>query len=177
MKWKRIIFNQHAMTLIELLVTLTLVVVVSTLLAAIFKEGLVSYDRTVSEADLQLSVRHQSDVIVEDIRLSKIAVIDGESYPQTQSEPAKLTLFTGTSESPETITYILDGTNIVRQVGSQPSEVVFKDVSNFNVSVNPQQLVTVKIAVNPATTHYQDSIEKNMVLQAKPRATLPTLSN
>ena len=90
----------------------------TTLLAAIFKEGLVSYDRTVSEADLQLSVRHQSDVIVEDIRLSKIAVINGVSYPQTQSEPEKLTLFTGTSELPETIIYFLDGTSILRQVGS-----------------------------------------------------------
>lgn len=165
------------MTLIELLVTLTLVVVVSTLLAAIFKEGLVSYDRTVNEADLQLSLRHQSDVIVEDIRLSKIAVIDGTSYPQTQSEPAKLTLFTGTPESPGTISYFLDGTNILRQVGSHPSEVVFKDVMNFNVSLNPQQLVTVKIAVNPATSHYQDPITKELVLQAKPRATLPIFSN
>lgn len=165
------------MTLIELLVTLTLVVVVNTLLAAIFKEGLVSYDRTVSEADLQLSVRHQSDVFVEDIRLSKMAVIDGVSYPQTQSEPAKLTLFTGTSESPETITYFLDGTSILRQVGSNPSEVVFKDVIKFNVSLNQQQLVRVKISVNPATSHYQDPITKELVLQAKPRATLPTLSN
>lgn len=162
------------MTLIELLVTLTLVVVVSALLAAIFKEGLVSYDRTVSEADLQLSVRHQSDVIVEDIRLSKIFLIAGVTYPQ--SEPEKLTLFTGTSESPETITYFLDGTNIVRQVGSNPSEIVFKDVTKFNVSLE-EQLVTVKIAVNPTSSHYQDQITKEMVLQARPRATLPTFSN
>lgn len=167
------------MTLIELLITLTLVVVVTTLLAAIFKEGLVSYDRTVSEADLQLSVRHQSDVIVEDIRLSKISVIDGVTYPQ--SEPEKLTLFTGTAASPKTITYFLDGTNIVRQVGSQPSKVVFRDVTKFNTSIEkqlekPKQLVTVKISLNPETSHYQDPITKEIVLQARPRATLPTLS-
>lgn len=174
MKWKRIVSHQKGMTLIELLVTLTLVVVVTTLLAAIFKEGLVSYDRTVNEADVQLSVRHQSDVIVEDIRSSKIVVINEVSYPQ--SEPEKLTLFTGTAEFPETITYFWDGTSILRQVGSTASEVVFQDVIQFNVSLQ-EQLVTVKIETNPATSRYQESITKEIVLRARPRATLPTISN
>lgn len=174
MKWQRIVLNQKAMTLIELLVTLSLLVVVTTLLAAIFKEGLISYDQTVNEADIQLSVRHQSDVIIEDIRSSKIAVVNGVSYPQVES--AKLILYTGTLESPETTIYFLNGASILRQVNSDTPKVVLQDVTQFQVSLS-QPLVTVKIGVNPASTHYQEPITKAIVLHAIPRATLPTLTH
>lgn len=172
---KKIVCNQKGMTLIELLVTLTLVVVVTTLLAAIFKEGLVSYDRTVSEADVQLSVRHQSDVILENIRTSKIGVINEVSYPQ--SEPEKLTLFTGTEDLPATITYFKDGTSILRQVDDEPAETVFQNVIQFNVSLDSQSVVTITVKTNPSSSRYQESMAKEIVLQAKPRAALPTLSN
>lgn len=175
MERTKILVNQKAMTLIELLVTLSIIVVVTTMLAAILKEGFISYDRIVSEADIQLSARSQSDVIVDDIRSSKIAQIEESSYPLVMDN-TKLILFTGTMEEPETVTYFLQDHNIYRQINSQTPKKIISDVQDFKVD-RDEQMVTVKFEINPETEQYKEPFSKEIVLQVSPRAVLSPVLN
>ena len=173
MKRKKIFFNTKGMTLIELLVTIALVVITTSILVAILKEGFVSYDHTLNEADSQLTLRHQANVILEDIRSSKIAAIDEVHYPYATSS---LYLFTGNKNEQKTITYSLiemnGKTNLVRQESNAEQKVAIEGVEYFNPSVNPENnLVTIKIKLKVPSL-YQNSSTKEIVLQAKPRAAL-----
>lgn len=165
------------MTLTELLVTLVLVVMVTAILAAILKEGFQSYDYTVSEADSQLSARVDTDVMVEDIRSSKIAVIEDKRYPLTGE--SRLELFNGSSESEvsKKIIYYLDQGTVFREVDGTLQQVAFENVSEFNTSVNEENgLVKVTMVVNPETDIYQKKYPKKIVVQARPRVTLQSYS-
>lgn len=162
--------NEKGGSLIELLVTLSLLTVVIGLLGAFIKEGFIHYDRTVSQADLQVSLRHQSDKILKDIRSSKSGTIGETDYPFV--EEGKLVLLIGNRINEETITYFLNGETVYRKRGDLPAEIVCRNVIDFSVTVE-NSLITIHMTVKPITKRYGEEIRKEIDLQAKPRTILP----
>lgn len=159
--------NQKGVTLIELLMTIAISAFIFTIVFALFKEGLVSYDRTVTEADSQLEVKYIHDVIKQDILNSKNGLLESIQYPKVEDN--QLMLYIGTKTESKMIKYFLDGDSLFRKVADNPEEEMMKSVSSFHVVVKSDNLVKVSIIKNLSSPYSMQAIEKSFYVQAKPR--------
>ena len=153
----------------ELLVTMTIISIVATILAGIFREGTLSSSHTIEDSGLAVNLRMKTDIIREDIRSSKIGILNGVNYPSYNTDTKTLILFTGTSTSPTTTQYNLSGNILYKQTGGGAAASFLTDVSNFNVTISGSTVeVNVqvdKISPDFSKRHYQKSVN----LTAKPR--------
>lgn len=179
MRFKNIIQNRKGITLIELLVTISISAIIFSAILSLFKEGLISYDRTVNEADLQLQLRHVQNVIKQDIVTSKIGKLGANSFPKKEEEN-KLILFIGTENDPSFIEYFVgeddgslyrlvyrieDGNRVI--LNNNYDRPILEDISDFTIVID-NNLVKVTIAKNEVSSYSNQSIDKDVFIQAKP---------
>lgn len=153
----------------ELLVTITILGIVATILAGIFREGTLSSSHTIEDSGLAVTLRMKTDIMREDIRTSKIGTINGVNYPMYNTDTKTLILFTGTAISPATTQYNLSGNILYKQTGGGAAASFLNDVSNFDVTISGSTVevdVQVdKISPDFSKRHYQ----KSVTITAKPR--------
>jgi hypothetical protein len=180
MSFKSVIQNSKGITLIELLITVSISMFIFAVIFSLFREGLVSYDRTVSEADTQLEIRHIQNVIKRDVVSSVIKTINTKTYPYTVDN--KLYLLTNSSGDPVFVIYSIEDQSLYRteeiyKIGDDETEIVKKDrlINDVSFAVKidgPNFLVKVTVNKNIMTSYSDQIVEKELNVQAKPRGEL-----
>ena len=161
--------HQRGITIVEVLITTTIVVFIITAIFGLFKEGLLHFDRTVNEAEIQLDLRLQLEKITKDIRESKVGTVAGQSYPYVDDN--QLFLLKGTKENLETITYLLEEDQLIRKKivgGIESEEILLEQIVEFTVNYE-DELVKMKLKKENTTPYSNQSIVKVQNIEVKPR--------
>jgi len=179
MSFKRLTHNCKGITLIELLITVSISMVIFSIIFSLFREGLVSYDRTVSQADTQLEIRHIQNVIKRDIVSGVIKKINTKTYPYTEDN--KLYLLKNSSGDPVFVIYSVEDQSLFRreevysladdETKPLKEDHLIDDIA-FAVNINPDFLVKVTVNKNIETDYSDQIVDKEINIQAKPRGEL-----
>ncbi len=171
------VHTNKGFTLIELLITVSISMVIFTVIFSMFREGLVSYDRTVSQADVQLNLRHIHNLIKRDIVSSKIGTIDGISYPV--SETNSLTLLEESGVNHKIVIYSVEEGALYRseelyKVEEDETVVLNRDLLIEGISAvfgidETDSLIKVTLFRKILTDYSSQIVDKEIEIQAKPR--------
>lgn len=177
MSFKGVIHNNKGFTLIELLITVSISMFIFAVIFSLFREGLISYDRTVSEADTQLEIRHLQNVIKRDIVSGVIKTINTKTYPYTEEN--KLYLLNNSSGDPVFVIYSMEDQSLYRteeiyKIAEDKTEQLKKDrlIDDISFAVKMDEtnfLVKVTLAKNLVTSYSDQIVNKEINVQAKPR--------
>lgn len=180
MTFKHAFLTSKGITLVELLVTISISVFIFGAIFSLFREGLISYDRTVSEADQQLELRHIQDVMKRDIVNSVIGTKNGKTYPYR--EDSKLYLLTNSDGAPQIVIYSFEDQSLYRieeiyRVEDGGTDILQKDCIakdiSFHVEIDETiNLVNVTVAKSTMTNYSKQPVDKKIIVQAKPRGKL-----
>lgn len=177
---KSAFLDNKGITLVELLVTISISVFIFGAIFSLFREGLISFDRTVSEADQQLELRYTQDVMKRDIVNSVIGTKNGKTYPYLEDD--QLYLLITSDRNSRFVMYSFEDESLYRteeiyRVEDDETDILQKDCIAKDISFNVEMdvtnnLVNVTIAKNTLTSYSKQSIDKKIIVQAKPRGKL-----
>lgn len=177
MSFKSVVHTNKGFTLIELLIAVSISIFIFTIIFSLFREGLVSYDRTVSQAEAQLNLRHIHNLIKRDIVSSKIGTIDGTSYPMSVTN--KLTLLEESSVNYKFVIYSVEEDALYRseelnKIEEDETVVLNKDLLIEDISAvfgidETDSLIKVTLFRKIITDYSSQIVDKEIEVQAKPR--------
>jgi Tfp pilus assembly protein PilW len=160
--------GQYGFTVIEMLLALIISFLVITMLLGFYKEGLLSYDRTMNESVLQLDLRHAVEVISRDIRTSKAGRFAETEYPALNGTNELILFFTETEDEPVFIKYKYKNQQLIRHISSSDEEPLLDRVVDCQISAE-NSLVKMILTVVVPSGHFQQQISKEVIIQAVPR--------
>lgn len=168
--WVMINSDQRGITLTELLVTLSLMVLILSALFSIFSEGIKSYSRDIAEVGMQLDLKLAGEKWRREIRTSQYGFFENKEYPYTEEK--KLFLLAGDKQHPQIISYSLEEGTLLRN-SEGTSQLVVKQVENveFHITQEPhdQPIVEMKIVYKENLPYQNNPITKQWNLQVTPR--------
>lgn len=165
--------DERGVTLTELLITLSLMVLILAALFSILSEGVKGYSRDIAEVGSQLDLRLAGDKLRRDIRESQFGLFDVKKYPYTEEK--SLFLLAGDKLHPQIVTYSFQDRTLFRHAEgtSQPVLGKVEDVE-FQIieESHDQPIVGMKIMYKEKLPNQTQPITKQWSLQVMPRFSL-----